>query len=989
MLALLKRNSLLSMKHAARPTFTLLGLLLFAALTVKTVRADDGIFPPAPAAAPYINFDGKGFLLNGKRTFIASGGMEYCRVPRALWHDRLLRLKRAGFNTVEIYNMWNFHEPKKGQFDFAGDHDLDAFLKMVKALDLYAIVRVGPYVCAEWDSGGYPVWLRFEPGVRVREHNPQFEAAVDRYWDRLMPIVAANQINRGGAVILVQLENEHPQGWGKEMPNGYFTHLRDKAVSLGLQVPYFFSGLHHGSDPAGNNPWSSAGRTNPWFTTEFWSVWYDRYGQRQADVETYDRRFWKVLAYGGNGLNFYMLHGGTNFASWNDDEDTSSYDYGAAIGQTGDLRPTFYRFKRAALFARSFQTILEDSDNATDAYKNVATDAGIRVTARQSPAGTILFLDNNGKGSVKTQVKEADGSLFPSSGPLTVAPGQILPVVRDYALLPGVTLERSTPLLGIVTQGSMTILVAYGPPGDGAELRFRLTGPVTDARGFKRDGNRLTLSNLITPDSTDWSTFRVGTQMIRILTMSSTLADQTWLVDNNILVGQDYIGEGATASSKIHVTAESKAGLAHAGWVYGPGSAAPRPLFPEATRVAFPAVPTLSSWQMRRGDNEAQPGFRDAAWKASADPLPMGADGDYGAYAWYRTTVVAPKAGTYSLQVATAGDWLSVFVNGRHVLSGPARKPATLALPAGPSSLAVLTAHYGRPKLFNHLGPIDTVGIKGLAGSVILAAGGSTGQPITTWRVKNNAAPDKAAPPTETTGADWRDVKPGEDAFNSRRGSAWYRTTLPALPGAHRRLHFEDVDDNATVYLNGKQVAAHAGYGTPFDAPLDSAWNDAGSNELAVLVANTDGTGGIGAGVSLETVAAGDESLVQGWKMHGGVDYPATGARWAALGGGTTDGVPAFYRATFSATPPGETGPHPILRVTTTGLSRGFLWLNGHNLGRYPEKIAVDGLYLPECWQKSGRNELVIFDEEGRSPAQVRVQMEQAASRVVVPMTER
>ncbi|MDQ2801040.1 MAG: beta-galactosidase, partial [Armatimonadota bacterium] len=365
--------------------------LLLASLTAPVARANDGIFPPAPAAAPYINFDGRGFLVNGQRTFLVSGGMEYCRVPRALWRDRLLRLKRAGFNTVEIYNMWNFHEPKKGQFDFSGDHDLNAFLKLVKAMGLYAVVRVGPYVCAEWDSGGYPVWLRFEPGMRVRENNPQFEAAVDRYWEKLIPIVAANQINRGGAVILVQLENEHPQGWGTEMPNAYFTHLRDKAVSLGLQVPYFFSGLHHGSDPAGNNPWSSAGRTNPWFTTEFWSVWYDKYNQTLADADTYDRRMWKVIAYGGNGLNFYMLHGGTNFGTWNDDEDTSSYDYGAAIGQAGDLRPTYYRFKRAALFARSFQSVLEDSDNATEAYKNAATDTGIRVTARRAPAGTILF----------------------------------------------------------------------------------------------------------------------------------------------------------------------------------------------------------------------------------------------------------------------------------------------------------------------------------------------------------------------------------------------------------------------------------------------------------------------------------------------------------------------------------------------------------------------------------------------------------------------
>jgi len=980
------------MKHltSTRLTSTLLGLLLLGA-TARTARANDGIFPPAPAAAPYVNFDGRGFLLNGKRTFLASGGMEYCRVPRALWRDRLLRLKRAGFNCVEIYNMWNFHEPKPGQFDFAGDHDLDAFLKLVKAMDLYAIVRVGPYVCAEWDSGGYPVWLRFEPGVRVREHNPQFEAAVDRYWEKLIPVVAANQVNRGGAVVLVQLENEHPQGWGTEMPNPYFTHLRDKAVALGLQVPYFFSGLHHGSDPAGDNPWGSRGRTNPWFSTEFWSLWYDRYGQKQADVDTYDRRMWKVIAYGGNGLNFYMLHGGTNFGYTNDDEDAASYDYGAAIGQAGDLRPTYYRFKRAALFARSFQSVLEDSDNASDAYKNAATDAGIRVTARQAPAGAILFLDNNGKTPIKTQVKEADGTLFPTSGPLTVAPGQILPVVKDYALLPGVTLERAANVLGVQTQGNVTTVVAYAPAGDGVEMRFRLASPAT-AMGntsiLSPDGRTVTLRSGTRLERPEVSTFRVGAQIVRVVAVSTALADRTWFVDDKVIVGPEFVGDTKTRAGRMSLTSEAATGLVTDGLVFG-ADAAPGHLLPTGLNTSMPAVPALSAWQMRRGDLEAQTGYPDADWKASADALPMGADGDSSAYAWYRTTVNAPKAGTYSLQAATAGDWLSVFVGGRPAVNGPTKKPVLLFLPAGISSMAVLAAHYGRSKLVGTPGLLSTLDVKGLAGPVVLAAGGNHGQAVMAWRVKNDNAPDKATSPTDTAGAEWRDAKLGEDAFGGKRGFAWYRTALPSLPGDHRRLHFEDVDDNATVYLNGKQVAAHEGYGTPFNAPLDAAWSAAGPNELAVLVQNTDGAGGINGTVSLETTAASDETPVQGWKMRGGLDYPTADAHWEAASGDQPGGAPAFYRAFFDAAPPAETGPHPILRVATTGLSRGFVWLNGHNLGRYPERIPVDGLYLPECWQKKGRNEMVIFDEQGHSPSQVKVWVEQAASRIVAPMAEK
>ncbi|MDQ2686697.1 MAG: beta-galactosidase, partial [Armatimonadota bacterium] len=133
-------------------TTRLLSLLLLLATLVSgphATRADDGIFQPSAAAKPYIDFDGKGFLINGKRTFIASGCLHYPRVPRALWRDRLLRFKRAGFNTVQTYCFWDFHEPQEGKWDFTGDKDLDAFLKLVKSLGMYATVRVGPYVCAE------------------------------------------------------------------------------------------------------------------------------------------------------------------------------------------------------------------------------------------------------------------------------------------------------------------------------------------------------------------------------------------------------------------------------------------------------------------------------------------------------------------------------------------------------------------------------------------------------------------------------------------------------------------------------------------------------------------------------------------------------------------------------------------------------------------------------------------------------------------------
>ena len=125
-------------------------VLALAVLPAPRARAfgwpntNDTMFPAAPAAKPFIDFDGRGFLIHGRRTFIIAGEMHYSRIPRAQWRTRLLRIQRAGYNTIQTYAFWNFHEPQEGKFNFSGDHDLDAYLKLIHSLGMYAIVRRGP-----------------------------------------------------------------------------------------------------------------------------------------------------------------------------------------------------------------------------------------------------------------------------------------------------------------------------------------------------------------------------------------------------------------------------------------------------------------------------------------------------------------------------------------------------------------------------------------------------------------------------------------------------------------------------------------------------------------------------------------------------------------------------------------------------------------------------------------------------------------------------
>ena len=67
---------------------------------------------------------------------------------------------------------WDIHEPEKGVFDFSsGNKDLLGFLSVVREAGLFVNLRVGPYVCAEWNYGGLPAWLREEPGIVFRDYN--------------------------------------------------------------------------------------------------------------------------------------------------------------------------------------------------------------------------------------------------------------------------------------------------------------------------------------------------------------------------------------------------------------------------------------------------------------------------------------------------------------------------------------------------------------------------------------------------------------------------------------------------------------------------------------------------------------------------------------------------------------------------------------------------------------------------------------------------
>ncbi len=952
----------------------------------SSAQSNDHIFPAANVAKSFIDFDSKGFIINGKRTFIVSAGMEYARVPRALWKDRLQRLRAAGFNCIEIYTFWNYHEPQEGKFNFSGDHDLNAFLQLVHSLGMYAIVRVGPYYCAEWDFGGYPTWLKFKKGLKVREPNKAFETCVDHFFDTLMPVVSRNQINHGGAVVMVQLENEHPLGWGTAMPNSYFEHLRSYAVSKGLQVPYFFSGLHHSSDPAGNEyKLDDDKRPNPWFSTEFWSVWYNAYSSGEKEAKLYEGRTWKIIAGGGNGYNYYMAHGGSNFGYTNNDEDAASYDYGAAVGQAGDLRPIYYTMKRAAFFARSFEDILENSTNAISQYTSLLKDTAIRLSARTSPAGDIVFLDN--QTDKQTQVNFMGKTIL-------VEEGEIYPLVHEYRITPDVIIHWSfARIYALYKQGNTTNIIVNGNAAEEAIIDFSIkTNAVVNTKEkvfHVTTGIVEFKANILRVNQPQSYSFTCGAQTIRIICLSNKLADRTWLFlkgnQSYMVSGPAYVSDIKEAGNNIRISAEKP-------WQSDTSSAW---LFTQKEMIKLNQSsssgtshltnPSLSPWQYQTAMHQAAIDYDDQQWLQSRNPMQMGADGDTTADAWYRTTINIPKDGMYTLQ-ADGGGRATTFIdekpmNAWNISDGG----TTLSLTKGKHLMSFFTAHDGRDKLAAYIGAIDSTDSKGLYGDVRLLPGNNAVQTLQGWRyliMPDKEAVNKAIPADTSP---WKPYKIGDDVFDKKKGFAWFQTRLPLedYKGGTAVLFFKSVDENATVFINNQLVAKHEGWNQKFYVTLTHLDTLKTPVYLNVFIENYDNEGGIDQPVKLNIIPN-NTIPVTGWRMKGGTGNPDSD-KWSLLNDTGKIAGPCFYQSAFTLDVSALKGT--IWRVQTTGLGHGSVWINGYNLGRYPEKIPAPGMYIPDCWLHKGSNKIVIYEEDSKSPQKVGLQTEAAASRDLIQLT--
>ncbi|WP_369388612.1 beta-galactosidase family protein [Streptomyces sp. CG1] len=313
------------------------------------------------------------FLLDGRPVRLLSGALHYFRVHEEHWRHRLAMLRAMGLNCVETYVPWNLHWPVPG-----GYRDVQAlgrFLDAVRESGLWAIVRPGPYICAEWENGGLPPWVTGEAGTRVRTRDERYLSRVEHWFHHLMHEIVPRQIDRGGPVILVQVENEYGS-YGSD--TGYLEQLAGLLRAKGVTVPLFTSDgpedhmLTGGSLPgvlATVNFGSHAREAfatlrrhrpaGPLMCMEFWCGWFDHWAGEHVvrDPEEAAGVLREILECGAS-VNLYMAHGGTSFGGWAGanrgggalhegplEPDVTSYDYDAPVDEYGRPTEKFWRFR--------------------------------------------------------------------------------------------------------------------------------------------------------------------------------------------------------------------------------------------------------------------------------------------------------------------------------------------------------------------------------------------------------------------------------------------------------------------------------------------------------------------------------------------------------------------------------------------------------------------------------------------------------------------
>ncbi|KAH9668629.1 Beta-galactosidase 10 [Citrus sinensis] len=280
-----------------------------------------------------VTYDSRSLIINGRRELIISAAIHYPRSVPGMWPGLVQQAKEGGVNTIESYVFWNGHELSPGK------------------ARMYMILRIGPFVAAEYNYGGIPVWLHYIPGTVFRNDTEPFK---------------------------VENEYGYYESFYGEGGKRYALWAAKMAVAQNIGVPWIMCQQFDTPDPVINtcnsfycDQFTPHSPSMPKIWTENWPGWFKTFGGRDPHRPSEDIAFSvaRFFQKGGSVHNYYMYHGGTNFGrTAGGPFITTSYDYEAPIDEYGEA--DVYADSSGACAA--FLANMDDKNDKTVVFRNVS-----------------------------------------------------------------------------------------------------------------------------------------------------------------------------------------------------------------------------------------------------------------------------------------------------------------------------------------------------------------------------------------------------------------------------------------------------------------------------------------------------------------------------------------------------------------------------------------------------------------------------------------
>lgn len=917
---------------------------------------------------PTVTYDGRSFMLDGRRIWVVSGTVPMPRLSRDVWADRIHAAKQAGLNTIESPIFWNRHEPRAGRLDFTGENDVRHFVKLVQAAGMYAVLRVGPFVGSAWDLGGLPSWVLDLKEVKLRAGGPAFLDACSRYMGALVEQVRDLQVSsagKGGPLLAVQCEADWSCG-DEDVADHYLRELNRFLRESGLTIPIVNS----------NNLWQSvegqidgwAGRDEmlptmrqlscvrgdqPRMVTSFpigeQSVW-GQTPDSPLDPWLAQRRLAEILA-GGGQFNIDPFVGGTNTGFWGGrlpEGDSvfacTSADQDAPIGESGSRGPAWAMVRRIASFATRFSKTLAGLDPG---YQPIALHpgsgknkaAGKKATDPQQgdhavvhtmgPQGAVVFIFGN-----EPSPDAAPANLLlPEGESLQVHLGNqaVAWCLFDTNLNPRAHLDY-TNLNAFAMVGR--VFVCFGQPKTTGVVS--INGALLEI-GVPAPGGAPTL---------------VEHEGVQVLILGEDQIDSTFVTDDSVyigVVGTTPDGKAIVApgsKSYLHVTPD---GVLTTRPSAGPKSTALAQLVPAADRV------TLGEWSTA-GLEDYLTG-ESARYASIPGPSDLAALGSPFGYGWYRLTLKNASARKARVSFTHGGDRLHVYSVGKLAGIagvGPDAHPRIdIPLHKGTDQIVILADNLGRFAGGAHLAER-----KGVADHIHevdpIKAGASKlvrGEPIEVLAFRTPL---------------WN-LRPGDSTEPDR--VTW---TVPHRKKTPVIVHFNGLPVRGLLVVDGVTVC-YVDQGGPRTVVLDVEKFSRGSAQVQLALI------GDGKPLTPEIIKAIDHAVT----FDDAVAPLSTKAEWAFAkwemppaaafkpSKNAKADAPRWWKASFKA----AKTPAPLY-FEAAGLTKGQLYINGRHLGRYyvggvdGKPIAGQSRYhIPSSWLRQGaENDIILFDEHGHAP---------------------